>query len=44
MAAVAKKMDAVFQLVNEGAYFNISYPWQYGKTTTLFNIAQAFSQ
>jgi predicted AAA+ superfamily ATPase len=39
MADISSKMSAVFRLVEEGAYFTINRPRQYGKTTMLFTLA-----
>jgi hypothetical protein len=40
MADVSKKLKAIMDLVEEGAYFTINRPRQYGKTTTLFTLAE----
>jgi hypothetical protein len=39
MADVSKKMDATYKMVEEGDYFIINRPRQYGKTTTLYTIS-----
>ncbi len=39
MADVSKKLDRTLALVEKGKYFIINRPRQYGKTTTLFTIA-----
>jgi Predicted AAA-ATPase/PD-(D/E)XK nuclease superfamily len=41
MADVSQKMAATLKLVNEGEYFIINRPRQYGKTTTLFSLSDA---
>jgi hypothetical protein len=38
MADVSKKMDATYKMVEEGEYFIINRPRQYGKTTTLYTL------
>lgn len=39
MADISKKIDATYKMVEEGAYFIINRPRQYGKTTVLYTIA-----
>jgi hypothetical protein len=39
MADVSKKMDATYKMVEEGDYFIINRPRQYGKTTTLYTMS-----
>ena len=39
MADISKKVDATYKMVEEGAYFIINRPRQYGKTTMLYTIA-----
>ncbi len=39
MADVSKKLERTFQMVHKGKYFIINRPRQYGKTTTLYTIA-----
>jgi hypothetical protein len=41
MADVSQKMAATLKLVNDGEYFIINRPRQYGKTTTLFSLSNA---
>jgi hypothetical protein len=43
MADVSKKLEQTFRMVEEGDYFIINRPRQYGKTTTLFSIAAKYS-
>jgi AAA-like domain len=38
MADVSKKMDATYKMIEEGEYFIINRPRQYGKTTTLYTM------
>jgi AAA-like domain len=42
MADVSKKLEQVYRMVEVGDYFVINRPRQYGKTTMLFSIADAF--
>ncbi len=42
MADVSKKLARVYTMVEDGDYFVINRPRQYGKTTTLFSIADTF--
>ncbi|MEY4936215.1 MAG: hypothetical protein RIS64_2574 [Bacteroidota bacterium] len=44
IADVSQKMTAIFKLIQEGEYFIINRPRQYGKTTTLFAIAHSLRQ
>jgi AAA-like domain len=44
MADVSQKMAATLKLVDEGEYFIINRPRQYGKTTALFAIAHILRQ
>jgi hypothetical protein len=44
MADVSQKMTDILKLVNEGEYFIINRPRQYGKTTTLFAITHTLRQ
>ncbi|MEN9611857.1 MAG: hypothetical protein RLZZ628_2671 [Bacteroidota bacterium] len=44
MADVSQKMAATLKLVQEGAYFIINRPRQYGKTTTLYSLSHALRQ
>jgi predicted AAA+ superfamily ATPase len=39
MADVSKKLEQVYNLVERGKYFIINRPRQYGKTTTLYTLA-----
>ncbi len=39
MADVSKKLEQSFKLVEQGKYFIINRPRQYGKTTTLYTLA-----
>ena len=39
MADISKKVDATYEMVEEGAYFIVNRPRQYGKTTLLYTIA-----
>ncbi len=41
MADVSKKMEQIQHMVEKGAYFIINRPRQYGKTTTLYSLAEA---
>jgi AAA-like domain len=40
MADVSKKWDAIYKMIEEGDYFIINRPRQYGKTTTLYTMAE----
>ncbi len=42
MADVSKKLEKVYGMVESGDYFIINRPRQYGKTTTLFSIADKY--
>ena len=42
MADVSKKLEQVYAMVEFGDYFIINRPRQYGKTTTLFTIADKY--
>ena len=42
MADVSKKLDQIYTLVEDGEYFIINRPRQYGKTTTLHTLAHHF--
>jgi hypothetical protein len=44
MADVSKKLEKVYAMVESGKYFVINRPRQYGKTTTLFSIADKYNQ
>jgi hypothetical protein len=44
MADVSQKMADTLKLVNEGEYFIINRPRQYGKTTTLFALTHTLRQ
>ncbi|MEN9612936.1 MAG: hypothetical protein RLZZ628_3750 [Bacteroidota bacterium] len=44
MADVSQKMAATLKLVQEGEYFIINRPRQYGKTTTLYGLSHALRQ
>ena len=44
MADVSKKLAATMVMVEEGDYFIINRPRQYGKTTTLFHLANKFRE
>ena len=44
MADVSKKLAATMVMVEEGDYFIINRPRQYGKTTTLYTLAAALRQ
>jgi hypothetical protein len=44
MADISEKLAQVLALVEEGAYFAISRPRQYGKTTMLASMARALQQ
>ncbi|MEY4927783.1 MAG: hypothetical protein RI894_2219, partial [Bacteroidota bacterium] len=40
MADVSKKLEQAFRMVEDGDYFIINRPRQYGKTTMLYTLAQ----
>ncbi len=42
MADVSKKLEKVYDMVESGDYFIINRPRQYGKTTTLFSVADKY--
>jgi hypothetical protein len=44
MADISKKLESIMQLVEDGAYFTINRPRQYGKTTTLFHLSKILLQ
>jgi hypothetical protein len=44
MADISGKIDAIFKLVEEGDYFVINRPRQYGKTTTLYLLERRLQQ
>ncbi|MCP4107575.1 MAG: AAA family ATPase [Desulfobacteraceae bacterium] len=44
MADTSKKIDQIIQLVEEGAYFTINRPRQFGKTTILSLLAKQLNQ
>jgi AAA-like domain len=44
MADVSKKWDAAYSMIENGKYFIINRPRQYGKTTTLYTMAQRLTQ
>ncbi len=44
MADVSKKMAQIYTMVEEGDYFIINRPRQYGKTTTLFTLSNMLLQ
>ena len=44
MADVSKKLDQTFEMVEYGDYFVINRPRQYGKTTTLYTLADMLTQ
>ena len=44
MADVSKKIDRTLQMVEQGDYFIINRPRQFGKTTTLYLIADALNE
>ena len=44
MADVSKKLEKVYQLIEDGEYFIINRPRQYGKTTTLQTIANQYKK
>ena len=39
MADVSKKLEQIYKMIESGDYFIINRPRQYGKTTTLYNMA-----
>ena len=44
MADVSRKMGQVFEMIEEGLYFTINRPRQYGKTTTLNRLGDTLRQ
>ena len=44
MADISQKVAATYLMVEEGAYFIINRPRQYGKTTMLYTIADKLIQ
>ncbi len=44
MADVSDKFEAIVKLIEEGRYFIINRPRQYGKTTMLFRLLRALNQ
>ena len=40
MADVSKKVEATYKMIEEGAYFIINRPRQYGKTTMLYTLSE----
>ena len=44
MADVSKKMELTYKMIEEGDYFIINRPRQYGKTTTLYTMAERLTQ
>lgn len=44
MADVSRKFDYIVGMVEEGLYFTINRPRQYGKTTTMFRLMHALNQ
>ena len=44
MADISEKVDATYRMVEEGAYFIINRPRQYGKTTMLHTITRKLMQ
>ena len=44
MADVSKKLEQVYKLVEDGEYFIINRPRQYGKTTTLYTLKTMLQQ
>lgn len=40
MADISKKIDATYKMVEDGTYFIINRPRQYGKTTVLYTLTQ----
>ncbi len=44
MADVSKKLEMIYEMVEDGNYFIINRPRQYGKTTTLFSISDKYIQ
>ena len=44
MADISQKIDATYKMVEEGAYFIINRPRQYGKTTMLHTLADKLTE
>jgi predicted AAA+ superfamily ATPase len=44
MADVSKKLDQTLKMVSAGEYFIINRPRQYGKTTTLYSLADSLEK
>jgi AAA-like domain len=44
MADVSKKWELTYEMTEEGEYFIINRPRQYGKTTTLYTMAERLTQ
>ena len=44
MADVSQKVDATYKMVEEGDYFIINRPRQYGKTTMLYTLSDKLIQ
>jgi len=42
MVDTAKKIHEIFEMVEDGKYFSLNRPRQYGKTTTLFLLRNEF--
>lgn len=41
MADISRKLTEIVRMVNEGLYFTINRPRQYGKTTMFFMLSKA---
>ena len=44
MADVSKKLDTTINMIEQGEYFIINRPRQYGKTTTLYTLAETLEK
>ena len=44
MADVSKKLETTYKMIEDGEYFIINRPRQYGKTTTLYTMAERLTQ
>ena len=44
MADVSQKLEQTRKMVEEGEYFIINRPRQYGKTTTLYTLAETLEK
>ncbi|QTL99750.1 AAA family ATPase [Iocasia frigidifontis] len=44
MVDISKKIEKIEKMVDEGAYFTINRPRQYGKTTTMFLLTKALTK